>query len=56
MIVPSFCNLTECVGVLDYAYLATNVYHDHTDNTLLGKRPTRLLSSKKAHELFKKWE
>ena len=34
-----FCNALSCVGILDYAYLATNVYHDHKQDYILGMRP-----------------
>ena len=41
MIVPSLCNHQELVGVMDYAYLSLNVYHDPKDDKILGHRPWR---------------
>ena len=34
------------VGLLDYAYLALNVYYDPKDDALLGKRPHHLQTRK----------
>jgi hypothetical protein len=37
------CNAFHGIGLLDYAYLALNVYQDHKkDDALLGKRPFKL--------------
>ena len=39
MSVPASCNATRIVGLMDYAYLTTNVYHDPSQDPLLGKSP-----------------
>jgi hypothetical protein len=39
MIVPAVCNGLYGIGLLDYAYLALNVYHNHKDDGLLAFRP-----------------
>ena len=42
MIVPASCNSIIGISLLDYAYLALNVYHDHNDDKLIGIRPFNL--------------
>ena len=37
--IASICNLTIGVSVLDFAYLALNVYHTPGDENYLGIRP-----------------
>jgi hypothetical protein len=44
MIVPAICNGLNGISLLDYAYLALNVYHNHRDDALIGFRPFHLES------------
>lgn len=39
MLSPDSCNYSGSIALLDYAYLALNVYHTPKDNKLLGFRP-----------------
>ena len=46
MVNPSVCNGYHGIGLMDYAYLALNVYHDPNDTkTLGGTRPQKILGS-----------
>jgi hypothetical protein len=38
------CNAIHTSGLLDYAYLAANVYHSHKDDKLMGFRPNKYRS------------
>lgn len=42
MIYANTCNQIDWMSLLDYAYLALNVYYNHHDLKLLGLRPTPL--------------
>jgi hypothetical protein len=39
IVIPSSCNARKACALIDYAYLALNVYHDSKDNPILGMRP-----------------
>lgn len=45
MIVPAACNATRTLGLMDFAYLSLNAYHDPKENALIGRRPKKVTNT-----------